>query len=60
MHKLEGQEINVKKLYRREKNVNYEEEHGGIHLTIFSFWICPWFCQMVFQSGPRQPVGDYQ
>ena len=31
MHKLEGQEMNVKKLYRRGNIANYEEDCGGFH-----------------------------
>ena len=32
MHKLKGQEINVKKLRRRENSTNHEEDHGVICL----------------------------
>ena len=60
MHKLEGQEMNVKKLCRRENNANHEEYHSVINLTIFSFWLCLWWWQMVSQSGPWQPVWGYQ
>ena len=35
MHELEGQEMNVKKLRRRENIANHEEDHGGIHLSRF-------------------------
>ena len=41
MHKLGKQGMNIKKLCRGENNANHEEDHSGIHLTVFSFWICP-------------------
>ena len=37
MHKLDGQEMNVKKLCRRENNAIHEEDSGGIHLSRISF-----------------------
>ena len=30
MHKLEGQEMSVKKLCRKENSTNHEEDHGGL------------------------------
>ena len=32
MHKLDGQEMNVKKLYRKENIANHGEDHSGFHL----------------------------
>ena len=47
MYQLAGQEMNVKKLCRRENITNHEEDHSGFHLgsllylsLFFSFWIC--------------------
>ena len=34
MHKLEGQEMNVKMLYRKENIANHGEDHGGLHLNL--------------------------
>ena len=33
MHKLEGQEMNVKKLFGKENNANHEEDDDGIQLS---------------------------
>ena len=32
MHKLDRQEMNVKKLYRKENIANHGEDHSGFHL----------------------------
>ena len=33
MHRLEGQEMDVKKLCRKENNANHEEDDDGIQLS---------------------------
>ena len=33
MHKLDGQEINVKKLWRKENIANHGEDVSGFHLS---------------------------
>ena len=45
MYKLEGQEMNVKKLCRKENIRNHEEDHSGIHLG--SIYYLP----LIFLSG---------
>ena len=45
MYKLEGQEMNVKKLCRKENIRNHEEDHSGIHLGRI------YYLPLIFLSG---------
>ena len=66
MYKLGGQEMNVKKLCRKESTENHED-HSGFHLSgllylplYFSFWIYLWWYQMLTLSYLKQPVRYFQ
>ena len=37
MHKADGQEMNVKKLYRKENIANHGEDLSGFHLGSISY-----------------------
>ena len=56
MQKLEDQEINVKKLYRKGNITKHVEDHSGFLLVVFSIYHCFFFLDLPLVMADVDPI----